>query len=169
MKHEIKAGSILMRADAPLPKELHFERERCLPGWMLVTDLDGHGVDLEIEKAGWTLLCLAGARKTSVFGIDAQKMVCRAIEGIVARDAQDHFNSLEITQVTSAGSERFPLIRYMTVTAQWRHIQRGLIPANDTSNAKVDAISASKAPARESTGILFLNDAARGAREGGQL
>ena len=151
MKHEIKARSVLMRVDTPLPKELHFDREHCVPGWMLVTNLDSYGVDLEVEKAGWTFLCLAGTRKTSVFGIDAQKMVRRAIEGIVARDEGDRFNSLEITQVTSTGSERFPLIHYMAVTAQWRHIQQGLIPASDISSAKADAVYASKAKTRETT------------------
>lgn len=151
MEHEVKAGSILTRVDAPLPEELHLEREHCVPGWMLVTDLDSHEVNLKIEKAGWTFLCLAGTRKTSVFGIDTQKMLRRAIEGIVAQDAENHFNSLEITQVTSAGSERFPLVRYMSLTAQWRHIQRGLIPVGDISRVKVRATSASKVAAREAT------------------
>jgi len=40
---------------------------------------------------------------------------------------------MEITQVASVGSERFPLVRYITLSAQWRHIQESIFlgrPAN---------------------------------------
>ena len=123
MAHEITTGAILIKDSALLPKELKFESESCVPGWSLVQDFDGYGLDREIQKTGWTFFCLAGGIKATVFGVDRQKMVRRAIERILASPKSAKFNSLEITRVASAGSERFPLVRYVTVSAQSRHIQ----------------------------------------------
>jgi len=95
-------------------------------GWKVATDFDAYGLDREIQKAGWTLFCLAGEMKATVFGIDDQSMLRRAIGRILGRAESDRFNSLEITRVSSVGSERFPLVRYVTVSAQWRHIQQSL-------------------------------------------
>ena len=61
-----------------------------------------------------------------MFGIDKQKMVLRAIERILAGPKSEKFNSLGITRVISVGSGRFPLVRYVTVSAQPRHIQESL-------------------------------------------
>ena len=60
-------------------------------------------------------------------------MVRRAIERILGDSKSERFNALEITQVTSLGSERFPVVRYLTVSAHSRHIQESLIlfPAKD--------------------------------------
>lgn len=92
----------------------------------MVTDLDGNRLDRAVEKTGWNYFCLAGEVKTTVFGIDSQSMIRRAIERILARGKSDGFNSMEITQVASVGSERFPLVRYVTLSARWRHIQDSL-------------------------------------------
>ena len=126
MAHEITMGTILIKDNAVLPKELQFESEPCVPGWRLVKDFDGYGLDREIRKTGWTFFCLAGEIKATVFGIDRQKMVRRAIERILANPRSEKFNSMEITRVASVGSERFPLVRYVTVSAQSRHIQESL-------------------------------------------
>src|ERR1700691_3710227 len=134
MHHKIATGAILIKDGALLPKEMRFESEPCVLGWAVVTDIDRRGLDREIQKIGWTFFSLAGEVKATVFGIDRQKMLRRAIERILARGTHDRFNSLEITQVTSTGSERFPLVHYATVSDQWRHIQQSLIPdrAEDT-------------------------------------
>jgi hypothetical protein len=126
MRHEIAKGTVLIKDDAVLPKGLHFESEPCVPGWKAVTDLDGYGLDRVIQKAGWTFFCLVGEVKSTVFGIDHQKMLRRAIERILASPKLEKFNSLEITRVASIGSERFPLVRYVTVSAQPRHVQESL-------------------------------------------
>lgn len=125
MAHEIGTGTILIKDNALLPKGLQFESEPCVPGWRLVKDFDGYGLDREIQKTGWAL-CLAGEIKVTVFGIEREKMVRRAIEQILASPKSEEFNSLEITRVASVGSERFPLVRYVTVSAQSRNIQESL-------------------------------------------
>ena len=127
MTHEIIAGSILIEENTVLPKELLFETEACVPGWRVVKDSDGSGLlGREISRIGWTFFCLAGEVRSTVFGIDRQKMARRAIERILARAKSEKLNSLEILQVTSVGSERFPLVRHLTVSARLRHIQQSL-------------------------------------------
>jgi hypothetical protein len=126
VRDTIKAGNILIKDNARLPKELKFESEPCVQGWRLVKDFDGHGLNREIQKTGWIFFCLAGVIKATVFGIDERSMVRRAIERILARAKSEKSNSLEITRVASVGSERFPLVRYVTVSAQSRHIQESL-------------------------------------------
>jgi hypothetical protein len=139
MAHEITAGTILIKDDALLPKSLQFESEPCVAGWKLVKDFDGYGLDRQIQKTGWTFLCLVGEMHATVFGIDAHKMVRRAIERILPRAKSPKFNSLEITRVASVGSERFPLVRYVTVSAQSRHIQESLFPSYASDLPKFDA------------------------------
>ena len=117
MACEIRAGTILIKEDALLPKELRFESEPYVGRWKVVADLDGNRLARAVEKAGWTYFCLAGEVTTSVFGIDSQSMIRRAIERILARRNSHDFNSMEITHVASVGSKRFPLVRYITLCA----------------------------------------------------
>lgn len=139
MRDIIKAGNILIKDNARLPKELKFESEPCVQGWRLVNDFDGHGLNREIQKTGWIFFCLAGVVKATVFGIDERSMVRRAIERILARAKSEKFNSLEITRVASVGSERFPLVRYVTVSAQSRHIQESLFLCHAKDLPKLEA------------------------------
>ena len=126
MNHEIKTGAVLIRENAVLPTDLAFKSELCVPGWKIVTDLDGYALDRKIRKAGWTFFCIATVTRATVFGIDVQKMVRRAIARILKNPNLGRFNSLEIEGVESVGSGRFPGIAYVTVSAKPRHIQQSL-------------------------------------------
>jgi hypothetical protein len=123
---EVSKGTILIKNGALLPKDLEFETEPGVPGWRVVRDFDVRSMDRKIQKTGWTFICLAGEIKATAFGIDPQRMARTAIERILAKSNSEDFNSLEITQMASVGSERFPLIRYITVSAQSRHIQESM-------------------------------------------
>jgi len=152
MTHEITTGTILIKDDAVLPEELQLESEPCVPGWRLVKNFDACGLDRGIQKTGWTFFCLAGEIKATVFGIDRQKMVRRAIERILASPKLEELNSLEITRVASVGSERFPLVRYVTVSARLRHIHSGKLvslPRQRSSKAGGEKSE----PSSQSTGI----------------
>ena len=92
-------------------------------------------MDRKIQKSGWTFFCLAGVIKATAFGIDPQRMVRTAIERILAKSKSEDFNSLEITQLASVGSERFPLIRYITVSAQSRQIQESMYLGRSPGNS----------------------------------
>lgn len=125
----IEAGRIFIREGAALPKGLQVESELCVPGWRLVKNLDGYGLGRKIHDAGWTFFCLAYETKATVFGMDEEKMMRRAIERILAnRELEtEKFNSLEIVRVASLASKRFLGIRHVTVSARSRHIQQSPI------------------------------------------
>jgi len=119
----IKPGTILIKEGALLPETMRFESESCLPGWRLVKDLDGCGLDRKIREAGWTFFRVAGQLGATVFGLDEQKTARRALEQILANLESAESNSLEIMRVASEASTRFLGVRYVTVSAQSRHIQ----------------------------------------------
>src|SRR5258708_9189345 len=115
MPDTFKTGTILIREGTLLPETLRFESESCVSGWC--------GLDRKIREAGWTFFGRAGQLGATVFGIDEQKMLRRAVEQILANLELAEFNSLEITRVASEASKRFLGVRYVTVSAQSRHIQ----------------------------------------------
>jgi hypothetical protein len=121
----IEAGRIFVREGTALPKTVQIESEPYMPGWRSVKSLDGYELGRKIHDAGWTFFCLAYETKATVFGIDEEKMMRRAIERILAnREAEaEKFNSLEIARVAWWTSKRFLGIRHITVSAQSRHIQ----------------------------------------------
>lgn len=126
MAREMATGTILIKDSALLPKELLLETKPCVPGWKLVQDFDAYGLDREIQKTGWTFFSLAEVIRATVFGLDVQKMIRRATERILANPKSERFNALEITRVASVGSGKFPGVRFITVSANLRHIQKGL-------------------------------------------
>jgi hypothetical protein len=123
MPFTIKPGTILIKEGTLLPETVRFESESCVPGWRLVKDLDGCGLDRKIREAGWTFFCLAGQLGATVSGIDEQKTLSKALEQILAKLELAEFNSLEIMRVATGTSKRFLGVRYVTVSAQSRHIQ----------------------------------------------
>ena len=122
---KISSGTILIREGTALPEALPFKSEPYASGWRLVKDLDGDGLGRKIQEVGWAFFCLAGEISVTVFGIDEEKMVRRAVARILARLKSDRFNSLEITQVAPTASKRFLGVTYVTVSARSRHIHEG--------------------------------------------
>ena len=123
MQDTIKTGTILIKEGTLLPGVLRFESEPCAPGWRLVKDVDGYGLDRKIHEAGWTFFFLAGEIKAIAFGSDGQNTVRRAVKRILANLKSEKFNSLEITRVAS---KRFLGVPYASVSAHSRHIQESM-------------------------------------------
>ena len=121
------AETILIRESTLLPAGLAVESEVFLPGWRVVKNLDRPTLARNIEDANWTFFCMGREIRTTVFGIDEEKMVLRAIQEILARLKSEKFNSLEITQVASVTSKRFLGVRSITVSAQSRLIQKTIV------------------------------------------
>jgi hypothetical protein len=143
MESEITSGTILIEEGTLLPKDLKLESEPYVRGWRIVKHFKGFSLSRKIQKTGWTFFCLASEIRATVFGIDMQKMVRGAIERILTRARSEKVNSLEITRVASVGSERFPLVSYVTVSARLRHVQENFflrrsedLPAKETSALK---------------------------------
>jgi hypothetical protein len=123
MEDVIKTGSILIREGTLLPEILGIESEPCAPGWRLVKNLDGDGFGRKIHEAGWTFSWRPGEIGATVFGLDEQKTLRRAVERILENLELAEFNSMEIMRVASEPSTRFLGVRYVTVSAQSRDIQ----------------------------------------------
>jgi hypothetical protein len=123
MPYTIKPGTVLIKEGTLLPETLRFESEPYASGWRSVMDLDGCGLDRKIREAGWTFFYLAGQHGATVFGIDEQKTLSRAVEQILANLGSAGFNCLEIMRVTLEASKRFQGVHYVTISAQSRHIQ----------------------------------------------
>jgi hypothetical protein len=124
MREQIKVGTILIKEGAYFPEALVFESQPYFPGWQSVTNLDGSAMDRKTREAGWTFFCLAGEATVTVFGVDEEKMVRKAVKRIVAK-LSSQFNCLEITRVSAVSSRRFVGVSYITVAAHTRHIQEG--------------------------------------------
>jgi hypothetical protein len=127
----IKPGVILIKEGTLLPETLRFESEYCVRGWRLVKDLDRCGLARKIHEAGWTFFCLAGQLGATVFGIDEQKTLTRAVEQILAAQESAESNCLEIMRVDSEASKRFLALHYVTVSGQSRHIQESAPQSRD--------------------------------------
>ncbi len=123
MPDTIKTGTILIKESTLLPAVLQFESEPFASGWRLVKNPDGYGLGRIIHEAGWTFSWQPGEIGATVFGLDEQKTLRRAVDQILANLESAEFNSLEIMRVASEASKRFLGVRYVTVSARSRHIQ----------------------------------------------
>jgi|SRR5580692_3236007 hypothetical protein len=119
----IKPGTILIKEGTLLPEVLRFESDPCTPGWRLVKNLDGYEMGRKIHEAGWSFSWRPGELGATVFGLDEQKTLRRAVEQILANRESAEFNSLEIMRVVSEASKRFPGVLSVTVSVQSRDIQ----------------------------------------------
>ena len=88
-------------------------------------NLDGYGLGRKIHEAGWTFSWRPGELGATVFGLDEQKTLRRAVEQILAKRGSAEFNSVEIMRVAWETSKRFLGVNCVTVSAQSRDIQEG--------------------------------------------
>jgi hypothetical protein len=124
------SGTILIRENTLLPAGLAIESEGFLPGWKAVRNFDQYELGRKIEEANWNFFYLAGEIRVTVLGRDRPETLRRAVQCVLAKHAEQKFNSLEITKIVS---KQFLGVPFMNVTAHSRHIQQGicLVPAKD--------------------------------------
>jgi hypothetical protein len=123
MPDAIKMGTILIREGTHLPTGVPLASDVFLPGWRLVKNLEGDRWKQKFHEAGCTFFSLAEQIGATVFGLDEQKMLRRAVEQILATRESGEFNSVEIVRVAWESSKRFLGVRCVTVAAQSRDIQ----------------------------------------------
>ena len=123
-------GSIFIRENALLPGGLIIETEAVVPGWRAVRNFDGYRLGRKIEEAKWNFFYLAGEVRAVVLGRQGPSALRRALRSILAKPAARKFNALEIT---GTRARWFLGIPFVSVTANFRHIQQGLAmdPSND--------------------------------------
>jgi len=141
------AGSVFVRENTILPRGLIIETETFLPGWRAVRDCDGYGLCRKIEAGNWNFFYLAGEFKAIVLGREGPAAFRRAVRSILSKPEARKFNSLEITAIRSRW---FLGIPFVSVSANFRHIQESLalepakIPGLKPPAAPQGAIAADK-------------------------
>jgi hypothetical protein len=122
MSSTFQVGSILMKECPQTTQLLGLETEPCSEKWNLLTIPEGSALDKKISAAGWNFFFLAAEVKVTFFGsIGAEKMQ-NALKRILAKVKQQHFNSLQVTEIVA---RHFFGVPYVTVSAHSRHIQQG--------------------------------------------
>jgi hypothetical protein len=109
----IERGTVL--PDGGLPPGAPFSAH-----WTLLPS-DRTSIEGWLEKAGWTWFYMAGEIHTGAFGFDKEKRVQSAVMRAVRQVGSEHCNCIEITDV---GARSFLGMRYSTITAHARHIQK---------------------------------------------
>jgi len=138
VRETIKAGNILIKEGSILPEVLRIQSEPCVPGWKLVGNFDGYGLDRELRETGWTFFCLASDVRATVLGMDGYALVCRAVKKILNNPKSYAFNALEITRVVS---KSFLGVAYVSLSARSRHIQESLFLFQRPTEAKRDSLT----------------------------
>jgi hypothetical protein len=139
------AGCIFIRENTILPDDLIIETETFLPGWRAVSDCDGYRLGRKIEEAKWNFFYLAGEFRAIVPGRLGPAAFRRAVRNILAKPEARKFNSLEITGIRSRW---FLGIPFVSVAANFRHIQKSLALAP----AKVPSLKIPAVPQKAMAG-----------------
>lgn len=119
----ITVGSILVEERAYLPSFLPRRCESYSNGWALVKDAHA-AFERAIDEAGWTLFSMAGEIKATVFGFDRPKALRTALKRLITDVTSQRCNSMEITRIVG---KSFLGMRYVSVFAHPRHLQKGLL------------------------------------------
>ena len=86
-------------------------------------DIDVYGLGRTIEAAHWSFFYLAGEKKAIVFGGEKSVALRRVVEQILTKRDGQRFNCLEITH---CASKSFLGIPFLSVAANYRHLQESL-------------------------------------------
>jgi hypothetical protein len=100
---------------------LGVESEPYASNWSVVKVLDGFAVERKIRAAGWNFFFIASEVKAIFLGAPEATKIQRAVNRILGKTNQQHFNGLEVTGIAR---KRFLGLPYVVVSAHPRHVQR---------------------------------------------
>jgi hypothetical protein len=118
MPQEVHVGTILM---SECPQLLGLESEPYLGHWSVVKALDGSALDHKIRAGGWNFFFIASEVKVMFLGALGAKKIQRAVDRILGKVSQQHFNGLEVTGIVA---KRFLGVPYAIISAHSRHAQK---------------------------------------------
>jgi len=121
MSSTVQVGSILVKEWPPMAHLLGLESEPCSGEWSLLKVLDTPDLNLKIHAAGWNFFFMAAEVKVMFFGSLGAAKIQNALKRILTKVKQQHFNSLEVTEIIA---RRFLGLPYVTVSAHSRHMQK---------------------------------------------
>jgi hypothetical protein len=118
MPQEVQVGTVLM---SEWPQLLRLESEPYSGNWSVVKALDGFTLDRKIRAAGWNFFFIAAEVKVVFFGALGAEKIRHALNRILGKVSQQHFNGLEVTGIVA---KRFLGLPYAIVSAHSRHVQQ---------------------------------------------
>jgi len=117
----VQVGAILMKDWPGVTQLLQLKSEPYSGSWSQVKTLDGVSLDRKIHAAGWNFFFMAAEVKVMFFGALGATRIQNALERILAKVKQQHFNGLEVTGIAAG---HFLGVPYVTVSAHSRHMQK---------------------------------------------
>jgi hypothetical protein len=118
MTPEIQIGTILM---SEWPQPFVLESQPYSGNWSVVNAFDGFALDRKIRAAGWNFFFIASELKATFFGVRSARNIQKALQRILGKVSQQHFNGVEVTGIVA---KRFLGIPYTVVSAHSRHLQQ---------------------------------------------
>ncbi len=164
MSAENGSGTILIRQGTLLPAGLTAESESFLPGWRIISDIDGYGLGRKLAQAHWNFFCMVGETKAIAWGREGQETERRAARRILGKLKENDFNCLEITKVMA---KRFLGIPFLSVAANVRHIQESMYLILDKKLSAIRPVAAS--PSGEMDSALQIDRTEGNAKPAGAL
>jgi hypothetical protein len=121
MPPSVEVGAILMRDWPGMKKLLGLKSEPYSGQWTLLRALDACALDRKIHAAGWNFFFIANEVTVMFLGSVGAAKIHNALDRILAKVTQQHFNGLEVTAIVT---RHFLGVPYVTVSAHSRHIQQ---------------------------------------------
>jgi hypothetical protein len=118
MPPEVQVGTILIWE---WPQVLGLESEPYSGQWSMLKMLDGSALDRKIRAAGWNFFFIASEVKVTFLGALGAKRIQQALNRILGKVSQSHFNGLEVTGIFA---KSFLGVPYTVVSAHSRHVQQ---------------------------------------------
>ena len=131
MPPTVEVGAILMKDWPGMKKLLGLESEPYSGQWTLLKALDVCALDRKIHAAGWNFFFMATEVKVVFLGSLGAANIQNALQRILAKVKQQHFNGLEVTAIVT---RHFLGVPYVTVSAHSRHMQQNY--CLDTATAR---------------------------------
>lgn len=122
MSTTVQIGTILMKKWPGIAQLLQLKSEPYSGNWSLANTLDDVCIDRKIRAAEWNLFFMAAEVKVMFFGVPGAAKIRNALQRILAKVKQQHFNGLEVTGIVA---RHFLGVPYVTVSAHSRHMQQG--------------------------------------------
>jgi len=124
MTTQVRAGTLLIDDWPVLAPELGLESEPYSGSWSIVRATDSCALDRKIHAAGWNFFFMATEAKVTFFGAIGAKSVRKALKRHLGTVTLQNFNCLEVTGIVS---KSFLGVRYASISAHSRHIQKGCL------------------------------------------
>jgi hypothetical protein len=135
----LSTGTVFIHESVMLPASLKIETSLYSKDWRVVTT-DQKSLGDRIDAAGWNFFFTVGKLEESALGALNPKTLGKAMRRIL-RQVQDlHFNAVEIGKIQTHSA--LGLVRYISISAHARHIQRSEQLENEQQRKTTQAQSA---------------------------